>query len=195
MTYFNPQTDPILSRLTSKRTASLKPWTSPIDVTSRWDGGSRSDFQLINLSTGETISLQSLSPLNKFQPTHPTVHPDQVPNGVILFQSGTFCGKPATPTIHVKPCDMAPLLPPSIDLPRPAIVVLGITSGFNAHYRQELRERVGLTLENWKFFSQMLKDKKLLRRNGAITNEGLSLIPSKLREWNMEKYLAGEVDF
>lgn len=196
MTYFNPQSDPILSRFTSKRTATLYPWTSPVDVTSRWDGGSKSDFQLISLSTGETISLQSLSPMGKFNhQNYPTVKPSQVPDGVVLFESGISCGKPMVPRIYVKPCDMAPLLPPSIDLPRPAIIVLSITAGFRPFYRRELRQRVGITDEQWDNESMQLKARKLLNKRGAITNEGRNLVPSQIREWNMKKYLSGEVDF
>lgn len=94
-------------------------------INSYWDGGSKSEFALVDLATGRRKDL----------PTH--THPyydiaraglagqeDQavavdergnvtlklLPEGIALVQAGWFCGKPATAMVWLNPANMAKLL-------------------------------------------------------------------------------------
>jgi hypothetical protein len=99
-------------------------------INSYWDGGTRDEYAIVELSTGRRKPLPTS--------THPYfdiagrglangespdgyVSSDHVgnvtllalPQGFALVAAGTFCGKPATAKVYLNSADMPRLLPPA----------------------------------------------------------------------------------
>lgn len=69
-----------------------------------WNGGSRSEFHIVTLASGTLRRIgATLAPWDK-QPLA------TIKAGEVLVETGTFCGKPATMTLHCLPCDALALL-------------------------------------------------------------------------------------
>lgn len=66
-----------------------------------WDGGSRSDYFLVDMKTMECVPLAHVSPAQFGGPKEDPVQHIQPHQAVI--EAGTFCGKPATPTVYLHP--------------------------------------------------------------------------------------------
>lgn len=64
-----------------------------------WDGGSCSIYYQVNTATGTVTPLSSYSPPQFGGPREDPVHP--LTEGLVVVEMGTFCGKPATPTIYM----------------------------------------------------------------------------------------------
>ena len=63
-----------------------------------WDGGSRSTYVVVNLTTGK-ITYDSFAVLPpQFGGTTPTIELD---NDTAVIETGIFCGKPATASVFV----------------------------------------------------------------------------------------------
>jgi hypothetical protein len=74
-----------------------------------WDGGSRSTYHAVDISTGRVLPAPQYNPPQFGGPrTDPTV---DIPDGVAIVRTGVFCGKTATATVYVNPNTAAPLLP------------------------------------------------------------------------------------
>ena len=74
-----------------------------------WDGGSRSEYTAVNLTTGRSAGAPQYAPPQFGGPrTAPEV---DLPPDVSIVETGTFCGKTATATIYIHPQNMAKLLP------------------------------------------------------------------------------------
>lgn len=73
-----------------------------------WDGGSRSTYTAVELATGRNKGAPQYAPPQFGGPRQaPEV---QIPPDVVIVETGTFCGKPATATVYVNPANMARLL-------------------------------------------------------------------------------------
>lgn len=94
-----------------KRTASFRVFTGKRNVNSYWDGGSRSEFVLIELATMRRKPLPTAShpfydisskgltnqKAEAIETDHVgNVYLTELPPGFALVEAGTFCGKPAT---------------------------------------------------------------------------------------------------
>lgn len=88
-----------------------------VNVNSYWDGGSRDEFALVELSTMRTKPLPTSShPFFDLKgatgenealvATRGNVTLKYIPVGFALVQAGTFCGKPSTATVYVNPANM-----------------------------------------------------------------------------------------
>lgn len=66
-----------------------------------WDGGSRSDYFLVDLRTMQARPLQHVSPVQFGGPRQDPVVNLEPHHAVV--EAGTFCGKPATPTVYFHP--------------------------------------------------------------------------------------------
>jgi len=81
---------------------------------SYWDGGSKDDWTLVAFDAHSTRVVWR-SPSN-----HPMFERGaqqgltEIPEGHILVRSGTFAGKPSTPTIMGRPHDLAVVLAPLV---------------------------------------------------------------------------------
>jgi hypothetical protein len=81
-----------------------------ITTSSFWDGGSRSIWTIVRVSDGRSVTLPENHPA--FQPGRPYFM-TALPAGHILLETGTYCGKPATPHIYTPPNE-------TLDSPRSA---------------------------------------------------------------------------
>lgn len=66
-----------------------------------WDGGSRSDYFLVNMKTMECVALPHTNPPQFGGPKEDPVQ-HILPHQAVI-EAGTFCGKPATPTVYLHP--------------------------------------------------------------------------------------------
>lgn len=74
-----------------------------------WDGGSRSTYTAVNLSTGRNSGAPQYDPPQFGGPrTDPRV---SIPEGVAIVQTGIFCGKTATAFVYLNPANAAKLIP------------------------------------------------------------------------------------
>lgn len=66
-----------------------------------WDGGSRSTYYSIHLETKQVEQLPHSAPV-QFGGIVP-VAARYIDPGYAIVEAGTFCGKPSTPTIYLRP--------------------------------------------------------------------------------------------
>lgn len=65
-----------------------------------WDGGSRSDYHLVEIATGNIEALPRSDP-PQFGGVKAAVTRAIEP-GFAVIRSGVFCGKPSTPSIYIR---------------------------------------------------------------------------------------------
>lgn len=75
-----------------KKQFRFSPGATTENVDSYWDGGSKSSYHVHNIDTGLAISPQGNAPFGAHGKLGYTLI-----KGDILIETGTFCGKPATP--------------------------------------------------------------------------------------------------
>jgi hypothetical protein len=88
-----------------KRKVVLKEGTAVTLYGLNWDGGSRSEYTLVDLNTRVVLPIgdNMTAPWdNKDEGRRVTINPGQA-----VVQTGTFCGKPATMFITYRPEDEA----------------------------------------------------------------------------------------
>ena len=74
-----------------------------------WSGGSRSTYTAVDVVTKRSKGAPQYAPPQFGGPqTTPVV---QIPLGVVIVETGIFCGKKATAYIHIHPANVAQLLP------------------------------------------------------------------------------------
>ena len=76
-----------------------------VNVDSYWDGGSRSSFAVLNINTGLEVLPQGNAPFG----AHGRLGYKLVPGDVVI-ETGTFCGKPATPCFMCRVDDASRVL-------------------------------------------------------------------------------------
>ncbi len=161
----------------------------PIDA-GLWDGGSRSTYFLTNIATGEQVPA---APHNAFHDgrAHRTI---KLEPGYCVTQYSMFRGKDMGAKFYMRPDDVAPMLPKSVDLSRAEKFVLYGTSRFKSSYNgqdrydmtaSDCRWEKGvdmITRDEWIDAKQALIDKGLLRKNGSITPDGRNQAPKSLSD-------------
>ena len=65
-----------------------------------WDGGSRSSYTIVNLTTGKTTYDSYAAVPPQFGGVAPVV---EIDNDIAIIETGVFCGKPATASVFVSP--------------------------------------------------------------------------------------------
>ena len=108
-----------------KLRASISVFTGSVNVNSYWDGGSRSEFAIVDLATMQRKSLPTrthpyfdVAARGMTNAENEIVKVDHVgnvelkvlPEGFALVEAGTFCGKPATAHIYLNPANMTKYL-------------------------------------------------------------------------------------
>lgn len=90
---------------TKRKTCCLDAYlgATPIALRSGWDGGSRSDYSVVNVLTG----VRSNPPTNSNYAFDraPKVEYTPAP-GDVLIKTGTFCGKPSYPSFSCAEADL-----------------------------------------------------------------------------------------
>ena len=94
-------------KLVSKKRKAMvaRPTTTVALSGTYWDGGSRSDYFLVDLNTMQVKALSHHAPIQFGGPKEDPVVNLEPHQAVVC--AGTFCGKPATPTVYFHPaCEM-----------------------------------------------------------------------------------------
>jgi hypothetical protein len=108
-----------------RKTASFGAFAGPVNISSYWDGGSRNEFAIVSLETGQVWHAPRSHPYFEIAgrgmanqsagPVHTdhvgNVYLDVLPPNCALVEAGTFCGKPAHARISLNPENLAKLLP------------------------------------------------------------------------------------
>ncbi len=133
-----------------------------------WDGGCRSVYIAVRLSTGETSSAHpGLS--NPPQSGGPQTSPEvEIPKGVVVVEHHQ--GYPNHVIIHARPDDYQPLLPPGPTLTEDEKTVLA-TGGSNLRFA-EAQARTNITRPRWDKARNDLIARKLLDKRGVVTITG-----------------------
>lgn len=137
-----------------------------------WSGGSKRTYTAINLSTGEQA--QCAMVIGGLVGTRPQTI--DIPNGVAVLEHCIFGGKDMGYRIYVNQNTAAPLLPESNDIAELEKVVLALTVGYKSFARLEYAQRAGITKQMWEDTKATLIEKKLLKKNGAISVEGRNVV-------------------
>lgn len=84
-----------------KRKAILRRLETIVLNDLNWDGGSRSEYTLADLNTGQTVSVgdHMAAPWNNLDEGRKV----ELKPGQVMLQTGTFCGKTATMSITAHP--------------------------------------------------------------------------------------------
>ncbi len=153
----------------------------------QWNGGSRSSYMLINLSTMQTKQIVDNRPFPHNQDAMPdvTLEPNTMVVKHIMFQ-----GKDLGLRFYVHPDNKINFLPDqSADkLTRNDKIVLQFTRSLkfsygikNYRYHEASRCYKDLTLEDWNEAKQRMIDAGYLRKNGAITPAGRNVDCSEIK--------------
>jgi hypothetical protein len=109
-----------------KLNASLSVFYGNVNINSYWDGGSRSEYAIVDLATMQRKSLPTrthpyfdVAARGMINAEDSIIKVDHVgnvelkvlPEGFALVEAGTFCGKPATAHVYLNAANMAKLLP------------------------------------------------------------------------------------
>ena len=120
----------------------------PRNLNSYWDGGSKDEYRLVNLKTGEVWMMPSSHPAFDRRPDGQrmgNIEISELPENVALLSGGTFMGKPATVTVHLRQENMTPLLPaPKVELSENERRALDVIRAIKGGYRQDEFSRRGL---------------------------------------------------
>lgn len=109
-----------------KKTASIDLFSEyGHSINSFWDGGSRDEYAVVELATGQKKNLPTSSHPYFDLAAHGVVNQESeavvvdgrgnatlkiLPEGFVLIQAGTFCGKPATARLYLNQANMPKLL-------------------------------------------------------------------------------------
>lgn len=151
----------------------------PKTLENYWDGGSKSDYVFVQLSTMKAITVPTYH--NMFEPKKaPEI--DALPAGVVLVEHAIFCGKDSGITIHANAMDLAPLLPAGTsDLTDDEKIVLYCTRAYKSSYggiSNYRQHESGLSLDRWNAAKESCIAKGLLDKRGAITATGKNAAPN-----------------
>jgi len=105
-----------------KHNAGLTEFKGEVNINSYWDGGSKSEFALVELTTMRTRALPTAShpyyDLHGATGENPVIRAERgnvylkaLPEGYALVEAGTFCGKAATARVYLNSTNMTKLLP------------------------------------------------------------------------------------
>ena len=151
-----------------------------------WDGGSRSSYGGVNLSTFQAASLPQFDPPQFGGPIQtPKV---EVRPGMAIVEHSIFRGRDAGITFYVHPSDAPQLLPEPESVTEDEQIVLAFTKSLkNSHGGRsnvrftEAHRRYGITADRWTAAQEALKARKLLRSNGSITPAGRNVDTGEYR--------------
>jgi hypothetical protein len=153
-------------------------------LNSAWFEGSRDSFTLINLSTLARMEI----PQNGTPFDGGALKLSTLPEGAAVVKHTVFCGKDLGLTVFVNPADLAPMLPPAVDLTWAEKVVLVATKGLKAFARyQSALDETGITPDEYRIAREGLAAKRLLNAAGAITGEGRNVASTLPRLEDLDK--------
>ena len=141
----------------------------PMRLDSNWEGGSKDSYVLIDIATFKHAPI----PENGTPFSSAPYHIDQLPMNVVVVQYTIFCGKHLGFRIYVNSENLGKYLPAPIDLTDDELNVLCCTSRYISVARLKYS---GISQEKWNSVKEILISKGLLKKNGAITDEGRNAV-------------------
>lgn len=141
----------------------------------QWDGGTRNVYRAIHLGTGEIKSLHDTRPWPQNMQAMDAV---TIPEGCIILQTGTFCGRTSAGHIYARAGDVTPALPKPVDvalLPHHLQQVLKAIAEYNSKGREGFRSDVGMSKEKWALYLSFLVERGLCKPNSRLTVAGENL--------------------
>lgn len=152
--------------------------TIPADA-GTWSGGTRSIYEALELATGRTASITDTfsAPWSSDR----NARTIKLKPGYAILETGTFCGKPATPTIYCLPSEVFAALPaPASDLSYADKAVLYATKTLKSAYRKDELKSLGLTEHQINEAKARMQGLGYLDSRGAITAQGRNAAPDSL---------------
>jgi hypothetical protein len=151
-----------------------------------WDGGSRSTWTAVKLSTRQVV------PLPKFDPPQfggpQSIPPIPLEQDMAIIEHSIFCGKDMGLTIYIHPSDSPQMITETDSATDDEKIVLEFTAALKNTYGGrtnirlgEARRQYGITLERWEAAQGTLKERKLLTKVGSITPSGRNIDTSPYR--------------
>jgi hypothetical protein len=90
----------LVKAISKKRKAFLRRQDAVVLDGTYWDGGSRSDYYLVHIASGQIKELPHSAPPQFGGVT--AAKTVAIEPGYAVVEAGTFCGKPATPTVFLR---------------------------------------------------------------------------------------------
>jgi hypothetical protein len=153
----------------------VRPFIGPMDLASGWSGGTRSDFVMINISTGATAEV----PENGTIARRPVGELKSLPINCMLVEHTIFCGTDCGLTIYVNPENLNKFVTGGDDLGLDHHIVLTATANLKSSYAgisnyrfHEASRETGITAERWETAKSFLISNSYLNKAGAITDKG-----------------------
>jgi hypothetical protein len=146
--------------------------TERYSMSNYWDEGSRSYFKLVNLGTGEFITPTAQTSNPFLNISHASF---EIPNNHAVVEHAIISGKDAGLFIYVNKSNISKLLPTTtpITLTDDEKACLEATRKYKSSYGGvSRRQQIGMPSFRWETAKQGLIEKKLLKKNGALTIEG-----------------------
>lgn len=155
-----------------------------------WSGGTRSTYALVDLDTGAALVASG----NALDPPQFGGKEDikvEIPPNHALREHSMFCGEDMGLTFYLRPENAAAFLPEPTDLTPAEQCVLEYTARRKAHYAGENRFDMHVSESRWRDYEpfsqddwnaavESLIDRKLLRKNKAITPAGRNAVEGKM---------------
>ncbi len=153
---------------------TIEPFRGPITPDSYWSGGTRRYWAFVRIA-----DLKASNPLAEsgsgFVPDAKPI--DTLPEGyaLVCYTIGSY----KSARLFVPEANLAPMLPPSIELTPDEEIVLACTARLKSFARREQAARLWGSYSvkpehaaRWEATVQSLKVKKLIQSNGAVTTAG-----------------------
>jgi len=147
-----------------------------------WSGGSRSSYVGVDLTTGKVLSPHNNEYSNPFTGQLGREPIVKLSANQAIVKHSYFCGKDAGITIYLHPNNIAKLIPSSEEIGKNEEIVLACTRSYKNTYAGETNLRFkeanrqhGISQAEWDTAKASLIVKKLLSKNGAITNDGRNI--------------------
>jgi len=149
---------------------------SNMDLRSYWDGGSRTDYTLIDLDSRRTVALPTQSP---FDAPVRGIEAATLPLNVGVVEHVIFQGRDQGLTLVIDPANAAGLLPEPDTVTDDQQIVLHYTGSLKNTYGgetnlrfKEAHRETGIPETVWETAKASLIQSKHLRSNGSITPKG-----------------------
>lgn len=137
----------------------------------QWDSGSRTQYTVASLDDSSMVK-----PVHDPRPWPLNMAPlgsTAIAPRCVVISTGTFCGKPATPTIYARPEDISPsLAAPKPELPFKLAQILSAMSQYNSIGRKRFREDFKVSQTMWDSAVAELAALGYCDKRGALTVDG-----------------------
>lgn len=158
---------------------SVAAFQGPMNLTSNWDGGSRTFYAAVDLNTRKAAQVPQNGTMFDAQKYQVNTLP---PNLAIVAHS-IFSGKDGGIVIYVNPESLTKMLPAPDEVTWSEKVVLAATRGLKSSYGgikdyrfREALQDTGITRVEWDQAKESLIQKGMLNKAGAIQDKGKNAI-------------------